>query len=179
MLFRSVAVIAFVLAGAAGCGLAEAPLARLENVFDPVSVPESHVDPELLPHVASFRAAAAAHGRSLDEPDRLRVVLIGDPELRLTTGGEVGLCTQRRSKRPLTMDVIDVRTVVVLEPLLERPLALRRTIYHELGHCLLGLTHAHAKTHRSIMAAKYVGNSSADEMDWDALVAELFDAQER
>ena len=55
------------------------------------------------------------------------------------------------------------------------PLALKELIYHELGHCLLGLDHVQPKPH-AIMSPEMSLNGKWLTSNWDSLLKEFFDS---
>jgi len=53
------------------------------------------------------------------------------------------------------------------------PMALKELIYHELGHCLLGLDHVEAKPH-SIMSPEMSLNGKWLATNWESLIKDFF-----
>jgi hypothetical protein len=163
----------------AGCGregdASRSFLFRVERAVSPVFIPDGLVDPELRPLLDGFLADAAAHGVAVGMPDRLRLELIGAETAPLL--GEAGTCSRRSIRRELSGVQIDIRIVRLTRALKARPMALKLAVYHELGHCLLGLSHAAARSEASIMSPRFPGNVAFTEAAWVALVAELFDPQ--
>lgn len=54
------------------------------------------------------------------------------------------------------------------------PMALKELIYHELGHCLLGLDHVQPKPH-SIMSPEMSLNGKWLTSNWDSLIEDFFE----
>lgn len=161
-----------------GCGREGDPsrsfVFRVERAVSPVVIPKDYVDPELRPLLDAFLADAAMHGVTVAMPDRLRLELIGAETAPLL--GEAGTCSRRWIRRDVSGVQLDIRIVRLTRALQARPMALRLAAYHELGHCLLGLSHAAARSGESIMSARFPGNVAFTDTAWDALVEELFAA---
>jgi hypothetical protein len=160
----------------AGCGregdASRSFLFRVERAVSPVFIPEGYVDPELRPLLDAFLADAAMHDAAVALPDRLRLELIGAETAPLL--GEAGTCSRRWIRRDVSGVQIDIRIVRLTRALTARPMAFRLAAYHELGHCLLGLSHAAARSGESIMSPRFPGNVAFTDAAWAALVAELF-----
>lgn len=147
---------------------------KVETAIVPMDLPESHVDAELKPYVDAFREDARRFGRDYDEPDRLRVEYAGAIDGKVEDKSEVGLCSKRSYERQMSGVVRRVHSVRILRSISDDRYAVERTVYHELGHCLLGLEHEDALSAKSIMAKDFVLGTSLADDKWEALVSELF-----
>lgn len=170
--FCGIALLCF---SCCSCGSGQkAALFSVERAIVPVHIPDDYVALELAPFLDDFRRDAALHARDLEEPDRFRLDWFGsleDPD-----DGQVGFCQRRVVERRLSQTVVDIRTIEISRSLSDQPHSLRRSIYHELGHCLLGLDHDDVVSPESIMAAKFVSRAYTPK-EWSRLVAELLATQ--
>lgn len=159
------------------------------------SMPARAYDRELAPVVDEFLATARAFGRKIDGKvlDRLRIVAYVDDlvQKRLDYGQPAadgddvaGTCTDA--------EVEDVQGIMKLRwKVTERHwsevwiaasfkprsaddrLILRELVFHELGHCLLGLEHYAGREHR-IMSPSVSDDPQGLAASWAALTKELF-----
>ena len=156
-------------------------------------VPKPFVDPNLERYIESFVADAASYGIVItgDKINNLRVVKFVDSVEQQKqaygqpSGGEslAGACTDvvvdtrnqagiyRTGERKSWQEIWISNTIT--RSASAPSLVLKELMYHELGHCLLGLDHAAAAPHK-IMSPAVSGDINFLEKNWVRLLDEFF-----
>lgn len=162
--------------------------------------PERFIDPYLATYIENFVADAQSHGVSLSGAslDRLRVVKFVDSVEHMQRmygqaasdgDGLAGACTDVATDNRVAAAGIQVageekrwQEIWIANSITNNGDApapvLRELMYHELGHCFLGLEHAAPAPHK-IMSPSVSGNVAFLSKNWERLVAELFASAKR
>ncbi len=172
MTFRHTFVMIILICFLGSCGKsARETTFNAERAVAPVHIPDSFVAPAAADLVNEFLSDAARLDRKFVMPERLRVTIVE----KIENSGkiEIGHCTRRWVERKVSATRVNIHSVELSAELLDRPYLFRRTVYHELGHCLLNLPHVEASSPRSIMSETVFANETYDENEWLHLVEEL------
>jgi hypothetical protein len=172
------------------------PLSGLAACAKPLKMPDRAVDQRLTAYIAAFEADAArlGHPVSGNARDRLRVVSLVDDIAGMQRqynqapshpGDLAGVCTSAHLDSTIgaggaqhVTSSRDWQEVWISADMLEgrKPvpaIILKELIYHELGHCFLGLDHAPESPH-SIMSPVLSDDPQWLEAHWDQLARALF-----
>lgn len=160
------------------------------------NMPDRFMDTKLQFYLEEFVIDARSHGVNIDgkREDALRVLKFVDnvDDEKKSRGqpvsaeaGTIGTCANFEEQKTINAgfktfktDSYDWNEVWIASELgseSAHPLALKELIYHELGHCLLGLDHVEAKPHK-IMSPEMSLNGKWLTSNWDHLMTELFDS---
>lgn len=159
-------------------------------------LPSPFRDPYLEGYIDAFVADAAAHGIGIngDKVAQLRIVKFVDSveqqkrSYGQASGGEelAGACTDvvvdntmnaglyKSGERKTWQEIWISNSITGDAP--TPALVLKELMYHELGHCLLGLDHAAQAPHR-IMSPNVSGDEQYLKKNWGRLLGELFASQ--
>lgn len=160
------------------------------------NMPSRYMDARLQFYLDEFVIDARNHGVNIDgkREDALRVLKFVDnvDEEKRSRGqsvsaeaGTIGTCASFEEQKTINTgfktiktDSYDWNEVWIdknMASSTSHPLALKELIYHELGHCLLGLDHVQPKPHK-IMSPEMSLNGKWLTSNWDSLMTELFDS---
>ena len=171
---RGVILTSILMAATLVTGCSSGPLAT--SSANPLR-PSNEFDPVLMEYFYEFVAAAKAAGVSTASGDDLTSIRFGQPGDETT----LGYCTQiyEKESSPFgrgTTASLSWSEVVIL-PLGASPQEMVRNarfkslMWHELGHCLFGLSHS--KDTNSIMHATSEMDNDFIETNWNALAGRL------
>lgn len=151
-----------------GCGQCETIVNHVKVIVDQNYEPKHpvvlSVDPELQPGYDEFLYYSHVLGVSVN--DKLRNVQLVD-SVDYTIPGEVviGMCYVYTASD----GTVAYRDIKILKNLVDDPLTLRTTLFHEMGHCLLNLQHTGSENGEIMDAVIDISDSDALS-NWDALV---------
>jgi hypothetical protein len=156
-------------------------------------LPSPYRDPYLEGYIDAFVSDAAAHGIAIngDKIGQLRVVKFVDSVEQQKqaygqpSGGDelAGACTDvvvdntlnagiyKSGERKTWQEIWISNSITGKAP--TPALVLKELMYHELGHCLLGLDHAAQAPHQ-IMSPNVSGDAEYLQKNWGRLLRELF-----
>jgi hypothetical protein len=128
-----------------------------------------HVDEELKELFNNFIEDANFYGNAKKIAGHLSVLgSVTFKEIYTEEERTLGTC---RRYRTLQGDTVTYSEIFIDPSLKSDPIKLKAVVYHELGHCLLGLEHVTYKI--DLMNAQLLHKSYLEVM-WDELVYELF-----
>ena len=131
------------------------------NALPPITLT---VAPDLIPDYQAFIETANKYHVNLNS--RLRnVVLVDSLDSNNANTRTVGLCTVAATSDGR----VAYRDVQILKGMANDPILLRVIMFHELGHCLLGLDHTGTENKEIMDAIIDIDDAYAVE-NWDSLV---------
>ena len=135
--------------------------------------PEAHWDPLLVPFVEDFREDALFYGCSLNRINLKIVERVDKETVRYgqAMGDAVGICTDMTLESGTMNYTTKWHEIWILDSIIDYN-KLRDVMYHELGHCYLGLEHSEGGT--SIMYETTLSKKTLDGLDWEERKDELF-----
>lgn len=134
---------------------------KRELIYELYSVPDK-IDIDLYNYLFEFQLYAKDNGVDLKDIDSLRLLVYGDPQSQYQASADtVGICMIWTIGIPGILEIENWKEIVVLsvdKQLVEQKLV----VFHELGHCLLGLEHFNSQP--DIMN-EYLQNLTKEDFD--------------
>lgn len=161
---------------------------------DKSAMPDRQLDTRLQFYLDEFRTDAQKYNVHIDGAlfDSLRVMkFVPDVDAEKIARGQelsgeegtIGTCATFQEDKTINTGVRTLRTKSLswsevwidtdLASEQSHPMALKELMYHELGHCLLGLDHVQPKPH-AIMSPEMSLNGRWLTQNWAALLTEFF-----
>lgn len=128
------------------------------------------IDNRLAPLLDEFLDESRNHGVEIDlEENRIHQLKFSET---INDGHANGKCKTRAHRTMEGNLVYEVHSVEISEALIPDEFKLKRTFFHELGHCLLGKNHD--PNPRSMMHYQNILSNETIEHEWSRLLKTLF-----